>query len=136
LVVLRRTQAKHDLNAPLEELIRKEVAALHVRAVRGKCVDLAGEIDTSDESVAIPAARVTTDHHNIAMARSPLALHPQEAISDVEEHVVSPTLSSRPINVDAQLERFKHDRGLSDVPLLIRREHATDRSRSIGWAVS
>jgi hypothetical protein len=63
-------------------------------------------------------------------------LHSPQPLGDFEDHVVTTALTYGAIHVEAELDCLMHDRGFRDVALLVGREHATDASRGIGWAVS
>ncbi len=125
-----------DLRPPSEEVVRKEVAALGRRAVHRERVNLAGCVYTPNEAVAISSSGITADDDDLSVQRRPLALDPDEAGVEVEEHVVSPALADRPIDVNPELRCVVHDRLLGGVSLLISCEHASDASLRIGWAVS
>jgi hypothetical protein len=133
LVVLRVPYAQHDLPAFDEKVVGQEVAALGVRAVGSKCIDLVGGINPANEAMAIPSRRVAADNDDLAVPRSPLALNTNEPPVQVEQHVVAAAFPDGPIDVDPEHRRVKNDRLFRDVAFLIgRQHHATDATRSIG----
>jgi hypothetical protein len=132
LIVLRRTEAQLDLRAPRERVVRKEVAPLVRGAIRSKGVNLPRCVEAPQEAVAVPSIGIAANDDHISVKGRPLALDTHEPTVEVEDHVVSPTFTSRPIDVDPELRCVVHDGLLGDVSFLVGREHVTDASRRIG----
>jgi hypothetical protein len=53
-------------------------------------------------------------------------LDAEQAVAHAEDQVVSPSLAKRAIDLDAELDRSKRDRGFRDVALLVCRESHLD----------
>jgi hypothetical protein len=70
-----------------------------------------------------PAAPPAANEDHVRTHCGPLALDAKQAISDVEDEVIAPSLHHRPVYADAELGGTERDRQLSDRTLLIRRQH-------------
>jgi hypothetical protein len=91
-------------------------------AVTGYRVDLIRGVSTVDQSFPTAAAAKATNEYDVTCACRPLALHPYEVASHVEDEVVS-LIGKRPGNTDSELEGDRGDLGLRDRAFLIRRQH-------------
>jgi len=69
------------------------------------------------------------------MPTRPFALNADQLITKIEDEVVPLNGVGMP-HADPQVGRVTSDRQFRNYTLLVGRQHATDASRSIGWAVS
>lgn len=89
LIVLGWCQPELNGAAVDEGLERKEVAAIHVRAVSREGIDFLWRVESSEQSIAIPTIRVARNGDDVAASRRPLALHANESWPQVEDQVVA-----------------------------------------------
>jgi hypothetical protein len=102
LVVVGRSEAKLNRRSRFEEGVGQEVAAIQLRAIRSKRVDLARGVDPLEKARAVTTSGVAPDDDDIAMPRCPLAFDAPEAFSDLEDQVAASTLCNWSVDVDAQ----------------------------------
>jgi hypothetical protein len=135
LVVASPCETEMNRRATGEELDRKKEASTELGAVRSDGIDLLRRVPPVNEAGARSAARAASDRDDIVRANCPFALDPHEPRPQVEDEVV-PLVGERLKHADSGLDRRMDDRGLGDRAFLVRREHETDATRGIGWAVS
>jgi hypothetical protein len=82
---------------------RDEEASVELEAIGREGIDLVGRVEASAKTFACSTIRVTPDHDDLAIATCPLALNPPELRVKVEDHVVSPALGDRLVDIDPQL---------------------------------
>jgi hypothetical protein len=123
LVVSRRMKAEENLTSSEESLDWQEVAAREIRTVGGKRVDFLSSLETAPKTFASTSVRIAPDIDHVAVARRPLALHPQQVIAEQEDHVEAPALGDGAIDLDPEFCCGMRDRRLRDSALLIRRQH-------------
>jgi len=112
-----------NLCATHELLIWQEEATIDLFAVGGVRIDLAFGVNPAQQTVAVPPRRVAADENNLALAGRPLALDAIESPANVENEIVSASLTEGPVDVETELNRRERDRHLGNVALLICREH-------------
>jgi hypothetical protein len=123
LVVFRWPQSKLHNALTAEFLERDEVARVEFEAIASDHVDLFCGVATSDQPIGRPSTGIAPNNYDIPMPGSPLALDAIEPSANIENKVVSASLTKGPIDVETELNRRERDRHLGDVAFLIRREH-------------
>ena len=87
---------------PCGQTLDRQVEALvYLRTVRRERVYLSRFVRTTTKPRGRPAAGIRPDDDHIAVKGSPLALHPVEAVSEVEDEIEPGAFSHRPIDVDS-----------------------------------
>lgn len=112
-----------DLQPCRQTLDRQIEALVDLRTIRREGIYLTGFVGTTTETFCCPATGVRPHDDHIAVKWSPLALHPVETVSEVEDQIEPCALCHRPIDVDAKLDRSSRDRELRNRALSIRREN-------------
>jgi hypothetical protein len=135
LVVAGWGESKADLLEAFGVSDGDEETSIELEAVERERIDFLPCVQAPDESVSVPSASTAPGDHYVAIPGRPLALHTQEAIVEIEDHVVASTLSNRPIHVDSELRGGQLNGQLGDCAFLIRC-HIRQPSGRTGWAVS
>jgi hypothetical protein len=89
LIVLSWCQPELNSAAVDERLEWEEVAAIQVRAISGEGINFLRRIESSEQSIAIPAIRVARDGDDVAASCRPLALHANQSWPQVEDQIVA-----------------------------------------------
>ena len=119
LSIPRCGQPKAQFPLPAHACDRHEKARVELRTVCGEGVDLVGGVQASAEPIASPPCGDTAEWNHVSLAWCPLALHPQQPRSEIEDQVVPRSFPERPEHDDAELGRRPGDGLLGDVALLV-----------------
>ena len=133
LVIARLGHAQADQALTPGSLDGNEVAGVEVRAVRGEGVDLLGGVPARSKTLARAPARSAAQENDVTRPRSPLALHPEQPLTKVQDEVVARALAQGPVDVDPELGRRPGDGLLRDVPLLVGGEDRPKVPRELPW---
>src|SRR5687767_12308282 len=93
----------------------QEVATLDFLAVDRHRVDLGSRVFRANEAIRPPPVGDESHHHDIALARSPFALGPQQLPLDLEDQVVAAVLDKRSTDRNVQLRGVKGNGGFRQV---------------------
>jgi hypothetical protein len=136
LVVLRRRNAKMDLEGTVDHLEGDQVTALELRAERRKSIELTVNVRPSDQPAPRPTTGVRPDDDDLTVQWRPLALDSKQSLTRVEDQVISAPFDYRPVDVVLHFEARLHNRCLGDRALLIRRQHGQHSTRTAGRTVA
>jgi len=107
LVVFRRAYSEAQGGSVGNELCRKEIASPQLVTISRDAIDLIGCVA---RSYLPPLARVPGRRQvhadGVLYQRRPLALHPENAMPQIEGEVVTPVLRDRLQHIDAELDRL------------------------------
>jgi len=120
LVVPRINQPEQHLRARLEQLVRQEVAAVQLRTVRSKGIDLAWIVDPPPQAVSGPPRRIAPNDDDLPFPRRPFALNAPEPLADLEDQVASAALVERSVDMHPEPYRSQRNGQLCDRSFLIR----------------
>jgi hypothetical protein len=135
LVVSARLVAKLDGGTAHGHFMGQQVTTIELLAVRRNSVDLIRLVGAMNKPLAPTAAASCADDDDIALCDSPFALDTEQLRPKIEDEVV-PFVVEGTSDSKPHFDRARSDLRLGERPLLVRRQHGQQPTRSVGRTVA